>query len=98
MIRPIVVLFALASLGCAAAKDEKPKPAQSIDELRQQLEKILKDTHTPGASVAVVRRNGPEWVAGLGLADAATGRAATADTLFRIGSVSHGFACLALLI
>src|SRR4029077_20305111 len=42
-----------------------PKPAQSTDELRQQLEKILKDTHTNGVSVAIVRKGGPEWVTSL---------------------------------
>ena len=79
-------------------KDEKPAPAQSIDELRQQLEKILKDTHTPGVSVAIVHRDGPEWVAGLGTADVASDRPTTADTLFRIGSTSKAFASLSILM
>lgn len=86
---------------CFAAdtkKEEKPKPAQSIDELRQQLEKILKDTHTPGVSVAIVHKQGPEWVAGLGLADVASNRPTTADTLFRIGSTSKAFTSLSILL
>jgi len=81
-----------------AAKEEKPKPAQSIDELRQQLEKILKDTHTNGVSVAIVHKDGPEWVAGLGIADVASNRPVTADTLFRIGSTSKAFASLSTLL
>ncbi|MGC2299766.1 MAG: hypothetical protein WA476_13245, partial [Acidobacteriaceae bacterium] len=40
------------------------KPAQSIAELQQKIEKIMADTHTPGVSVAIVHRDGPEWVAG----------------------------------
>src|SRR6266487_1013351 len=79
-------------------KEEKPTPAQSIYELRQQLEKILKDTHTPGVSVAIVHKDGPEWVTGLGLADLASNRATTADTLFRIGSTSKAFASLSILL
>jgi len=79
-----VLISLLASICLAADKNEAPKPAQSTDELRQQLEKILKDTHTNGVSVAIVRGDGPEWVTGLGTADVASGRAATADTLFRI--------------
>jgi CubicO group peptidase (beta-lactamase class C family) len=74
-----------------AGKEEKPKPAQSIDELRQQVEKILKDTHTNGVSIAIVHKNGPEWVTGLAMADLASNRAATPDTLFRIGSTSKVF-------
>lgn len=85
---------------CLAAdkKDEKPKPAQSIDELRQQLETILKDSHVPGISIAIVHKDGPEWVAGLGKADVATGRDVTPATLFRIGSTSKAFTSLSILM
>ena len=90
--------FSLAALGLAADKDETPKPAQSTVELQQQIEKILSDTKTPGASVAIIQRDGTEWIAGLGKADVASGRAATPDTLFRIGSVSKAFTSLAILM
>jgi CubicO group peptidase (beta-lactamase class C family) len=93
---PVVLLYLLVPLGWAADKKEE-KPAQSVAELQQQLEKILKDTHTPGMSVAIVHRDGPEWVAGLGKADVASNRATTADTLFRIGSTSKAFVSLSVL-
>jgi CubicO group peptidase (beta-lactamase class C family) len=98
-----VVLLFLLTWSCLAAdkpagKEEKPKAAQSIDELRQQIEKILKDTHTNGVSIAIVLKNGPEWVTGLGMADLAGNRAATADTLFRIGSTSKAFVSLSILM
>ena len=95
-----VVLIGLLAGVCLAADKEKeqpPKPAQSIAELQQQLEKILKDNHVPGVSVAIVKRDGPEWVAGLGLADVASKTPATADTQFRIGSTSKAFASLSIL-
>ncbi len=94
----VASLCLLAPLALAQEKKEAPKPAQTIEELKQQLEKILKDMHTPGASVAIVRRDGPEWVAGLGIADVATGRPATPETLFRIGSTSKAFASLSILL
>lgn len=95
----LVMLFVRVVLGADKdQKDEKPKPAQSIEELRQQLDKILKDTHTPGVSVAIVHKEGPEWVAGLGLSDVATNRPNTADTLFRIGSTSKAFTSLSILM
>jgi hypothetical protein len=91
-----IFLFLLLAMACFAQnkKDDTPKPAQSIEELRQQLEKILKDTHTPGMSVAIAHRDGPEWIAGLGKADLASDRATTSETLFRIGSTSKAFASL----
>ncbi len=92
------LLLPLISTICfSAPKPEPPKPAQSIPELREQLEKILKDTRTPGLSVAIVHRDGPEWVAGLGKADVAAGRDTTPATLFRIGSTSKAFASLSIL-
>jgi len=100
LIPVVLALISVLTPICVAAdkQEEKLKPAQSVDELRQQLEKILKDTLTPGVSVAIVHRDGPEWIAGLGKADVASGRAATADTLFRIGSVSKAFASLSILM
>jgi CubicO group peptidase (beta-lactamase class C family) len=97
--RLILAVLLIASLApaCFAEDKDLPKAAQSIPELQQQLEKTLKDKHVPGMSVAIVKRDGPEWVTGLGLADVASGRPATADTQFRIGSTSKAFAALSIL-
>ncbi len=91
-------------IGCRAAPPmaqvgsaPSANPAQSIVELRRELEKILADTHTPGMSVAIVRRDGAEWVTGLGKSNVAVNQAATEQTLFRIGSVSKGFVALSVL-
>src|SRR5437762_4241331 len=93
---PFVLVSVLGQICLAAQKDATP--ARSIDELRQQLEKALAETHTPGLSVAIVHRDRPEWVAGLGKADVASGRATTAETLFRIGSTSKAFVSLSILM
>jgi CubicO group peptidase (beta-lactamase class C family) len=85
------------SQGKKDKKDETPPAAQSIAELQQQLEKILQDSHTPGVSVAIVHKDGPEWIAGLGKADVAADRANSPETLFRIGSTSKAFASLSIL-
>ena len=93
-----LILLLLATFAIAAPKPpEMPKPAQSIPELQQQIAKILSDTHTPGISIAIVHRDGPEWVTALGKADVASNRDATAWTLFRIGSTSKAFASLSIL-
>lgn len=86
----------LAVSGRAAGTQETPT---SITVLQREIEAVLhrSSAHTPGAAIAIVRRDGPEWVAGLGLSDVATHRPATADTLFRIGSVSKTFVALSVL-
>jgi len=95
----LFVLFFLMAAAVLAEnkKDDTPKPAQTIPELRQQIEKILADTHTPGVSIAIVHRDGPEWIAGLGKSDVASNHATGPDTLFRIGSTSKAFASLSIL-
>lgn len=95
---PAILIVSFSICFAAEKKEEKPKPAQSIPELQQQLEKILKDSHTPGVSVAIVHKDGPEWVAGLGVSDVASGRATTPETLFRIGSTSKAFTSLSILL
>lgn len=98
LLTALLLLSLLASFASADDKNPPSKPAQSILELQVQVEKILKDTHTPGVSVAIVHRDGPEWVAGLGKADVASDRSVTPETLFRIGSTSKAFASLAILM
>src|SRR5688572_19569263 len=72
--------------------------SDSIVEIRHATERVLAEKNTLGASVAIVRRGEPPWVAGFGAADLATGRVASSETLFRIGSVSKPFVALAVLV
>jgi CubicO group peptidase (beta-lactamase class C family) len=90
-------LLCTIATAVAAPKKDDFKPAKSIPELRQQIEKILKDTHTPAVSLAIVNKDGPEWVVAIGTADVSANRPATPDTLFRIGSTSKAFASLSIL-
>ncbi|MDN5751908.1 MAG: beta-lactamase family protein [Nitrosospira sp.] len=92
----LCLLFATTYVAQSKEADTSKAP-RSINELQQELEKILKDTRTPGLSVAIMHRDGPEWIAGLGRADVSDNRPATADTLFRIGSVSKAFVSLSIL-
>jgi CubicO group peptidase (beta-lactamase class C family) len=97
MIRPLITLaLIVAGIGQIAAVEKKAGP-QTIAELQAEIETILRETVTPGAAVALVSGDEVEWVAGLGLADVASERPATAQTLFRIGSVSKEFVALAAL-
>jgi CubicO group peptidase (beta-lactamase class C family) len=98
--RWVVAVLALSLLApvSLAAQQKQPPPARSVDELWSQLEKILQETKTPGASIAIVHRDGPEWVGGLGKSNVAGDREVTPETLFRIGSTSKAFASLSILM
>ena len=90
----LMLFIAAVSCGFGANGDRTPK---SIPELQAAIERILKETKTPGAGIAIVSRDKTEWIAGIGKADVAANQPATADTLFRIGSTSKAFAALAAL-
>ena len=90
------LLLLVAALGNAFGADPKVGP-KSIPELQTAIETVLKENKTPGAAIAIVSRDKVEWMAGIGKADVAANKPATADTLFRIGSVSKAFAALAAL-
>lgn len=90
-----LLLLLAALLVCSdGLRAAEPK---SVPELKSAIEKVLKETKTPGAAIAIVSRDRDEWVAGIGKADVAANEPATADTLFRIGSVSKAFAAFAAL-
>jgi CubicO group peptidase (beta-lactamase class C family) len=82
---------------CAQAADEEEPVPGSVEELRAQLESILSETETPGVGYALISRDGTVQAAGVGLADVASGRPATGDTLFRIGSISKMFVSMSVL-
>lgn len=91
------ILFLLIVATAFSQSPTKTPSPKTTAELREQIEKVLKDNRTPGAGVAIVKRDGPEWVVGIGLADVEARKPVTADTLFRIGSVSKGFVSLSVL-
>jgi CubicO group peptidase (beta-lactamase class C family) len=91
--KPLLLLLCLA-LPLPAADDPIP---QSIPELRAEIEKVLTEEKVPAAGVALVSRDEVLWVDGIGQADVAAGVDATADTMFRIGSISKSFAALTVL-
>jgi CubicO group peptidase (beta-lactamase class C family) len=95
--RIATALLLLATALCRTFGADSNSGPKSIPELQAAIETVLKETRTPGAGIAIVSRDKAEWVAGIGKADVAANKPATAETLFRIGSVSKAFAALAAL-
>lgn len=90
------VLLCLLASTCLAEEDE-PAPA-SLDELLQAIEAVVVEKEIPSVGLALVDETGPVWVGAFGQADLDSGRAATADTMYRIGSVSKMFVSLSVLL
>ena len=94
----LALLLCISGVRIASAADPgPPAPPKTLDELRQRIEKVVKNQGVPAIGIALVNRDGPVWVAGWGKTNFESGRAADQDTLFRIGSISKMFAGLAVL-
>lgn len=70
---------------------------RTLDELLARLKHVLDSSGTPGASLAIVRRDTVLFVGGLGLARVTPALPATRATLFRIGSTAKIFVGLTAL-
>lgn len=81
----------------ASADADVEAPPRNLDELRARIAGVLLREQVPGAGIALVDGDQILWAGGVGLADRATGRPVTADTLFRVGSITKSFIGLALL-
>jgi CubicO group peptidase (beta-lactamase class C family) len=80
----------------AAAADD-PHVAQALELARVWLEGQQAYEQVPGVSAAIVLDQHVLWSGGFGQADLTTGRAATAETLYSICSISKVFTAVAVM-
>jgi CubicO group peptidase (beta-lactamase class C family) len=69
----------------------------TIEELRARIAKVIEREHIAGATFALVDRNGPIYVGGVGLRDRAAQAPMTSDTAFRVGSLSKSVIALGVM-
>jgi CubicO group peptidase (beta-lactamase class C family) len=94
----IAVLLLTATLPLLATADDKPPTTdQALELARLWLDAQRSYEEIPGMSAAIVNDQTLLWSGGSGQADPATARAATADTLYSICSVSKLFTSLAVM-
>ena len=97
--RRTTALFLALSLAFPlfAADDAPPTTAQAVELARRWLDGQRAYEEIPGMSAAIVHDQKVLWSGGVGQADPATKRAATADTLYSICSVSKLFTSIAVM-
>src|SRR5688572_20730433 len=74
-----------------------PRVKQALHVARTWLEAQRAYDQMPGISAAIVHDQDVLWSGGFGKADLASGRPATADTLYSVCSISKVFTSLAVL-
>src|SRR5215472_14626981 len=91
----VLILFAAAR---AQAQTDPPKEyAAAVASLDRFIAHEVADKRLPALSVALVDDQKIVWARGYGFADAARKKPATADTVYRVGSVSKLFTDIAVM-
>ena len=88
-------LSTLASSGLLLGVPASANASTLLTPLQQGIETLLKEHDIPGASIAVIENGRIAWARGFGLADLASGRPVTADTLFQAQSITKTLTALA---
>jgi CubicO group peptidase (beta-lactamase class C family) len=94
----LVALFALAPLWAAAAAPKAMDNALRFAAVRRQVDESVAAHALPSIAIAAVERGRIVWMHTKGWADIAHNRAATPDTVYRIGSVSKSLTATAIAI
>jgi len=91
-------LLALAPSFLTGCKDDSRSAySDTVSSVSDSIRSKMAQNNVPGLSIALVDGQNVVWAEGFGEADTATHLAATADTLYEIGSVSKVFtACLVM--
>jgi CubicO group peptidase (beta-lactamase class C family) len=93
----LTVNLALSAALVTAQTSPPDSVPQTIDDFRAAATRVLEEDGIPGAGISLVRADGVEWEGGLGLADRDRKIAVTADTHFRVGSISKSFVAMAIV-
>jgi CubicO group peptidase (beta-lactamase class C family) len=90
-------LFSLAIL-CVLSCVPVASADGGLEPLLDSIEAKRLEYGVPGVGVAIVSRDKVLWVGGFGVTDLETRQPVTADTVFRIGSVTKMFTALGLMM
>lgn len=91
-----ISLSMLTCLTIAEVQTQANKP-QTLEQLKMSIEEIRRNTNTPAVGIALVNKDGPYWIAGLGEANIEKHIKADENTLFALDSISKMFASLSVL-
>ncbi len=93
----LLVLLLLSTALCFAQDVSNANEPQTLNELQESIQKILIETNTPGAGIALVSEDETILLRGFGKADIENDIDVNENTMFRLGSISKLFVGLAIL-
>lgn len=92
----VLMAIAIASTAQTSLPPQK-RYAQAVAEIQKLVEYEVQEKRLPGMSIALVDDQQIVWAAGFGFADPDRKVAASAETVYRVGSVSKLFTDIAIM-
>lgn len=96
-IKKSIILLVFLPFSLCFAQDISNVSPQTLNELKDSIQKILIETNTPGAGIVMVSGDDVVLLEGLGKADIENNIDVDKNTMYRLGSVSKLFVGLAIL-
>jgi CubicO group peptidase (beta-lactamase class C family) len=93
----LLLLACLAAVGCPTGQTTRFSPDRQA-RIESAISRFMAASNAPGVSVAVVQDGEFLWSEGFGMADMENSVPATADTLYRLGSISKPITATAALV
>ena len=93
----LLPLTCLAAASCAGGQTTTVSPDRQA-KIETAISQFIATSKVPGVSVAIVQNGEFVWSRGFGMADLENSVPATADTLYRLGSVSKPITATAALV
>lgn len=90
-----VACLAVGVLECSGQTVGMP---EKFTPVRQYIEQAIRENQTPSVAVAVVQNDQVVWAEGFGQADLEAGRPATADSIYRLASISKPITATGLML
>lgn len=97
LVTPLVLLAALLSTVSRASAQSMKVSAEAHAKMETAIATFMAASKVPGLSVAVVQKGEVVWSAGFGMADLENSVPATAQTVYRVGSISKPFTATAAM-
>jgi CubicO group peptidase (beta-lactamase class C family)/D-alanyl-D-alanine dipeptidase len=93
----LLFVCSLTAAQDASRRGVRKDYAPIVDMLRPFIQREMSEKGLPALSIAIVDDQEVVWAQGFGTADPRTGKPATADTVYRVGSVSKLFTDIAIM-
>ncbi|MDZ7681226.1 MAG: serine hydrolase domain-containing protein [Fodinibius sp.] len=93
----LAVIVFVVTAGLTTSAGAQSKQPAGLESLKSTVDSLLTANDIAGAGIALVHKDSMIWSGGIGYANYEQKKRATADQLFRAGSISKSFVAMGIM-